>query len=69
MAKKSMIEREKKRIKLHKKYALKRSNLLKTLDSQKSYIDVVRSTNQFTQEAETLLKEAISSTKTQFATL
>jgi hypothetical protein len=29
MAKKSMIEREKKRIKLHKKYALKRSSLLK----------------------------------------
>jgi len=45
------------------------ASLLKTLDSQKSYIDVVRSTNQFTQEAETLLKEAISSTKTQFATL
>ena len=30
MAKKSMIEREKKRIKLQKKYALKRSDLLKT---------------------------------------
>jgi small subunit ribosomal protein S14 len=29
MAKKSMIEREKKRIKLQNKYALKRSNLLK----------------------------------------
>ena len=29
MAKKSMIEREKKRMKLHKKYALKRANLLK----------------------------------------
>ena len=29
MAKKSMIEREKKRIKLTKKYALKRENLLK----------------------------------------
>ena len=29
MAKKSMIEREKKRIKLHNKYALKRTNLLK----------------------------------------
>jgi small subunit ribosomal protein S14 len=29
MAKKSMIEREKKRIKLYNKYALKRSNLLK----------------------------------------
>jgi small subunit ribosomal protein S14 len=29
MAKKSMIEREKKRIKLHQKYALKRASLLK----------------------------------------
>ena len=29
MAKKSMIEREKKRIKLNKKYTLKRTNLLK----------------------------------------
>jgi small subunit ribosomal protein S14 len=29
MAKKSMIEREKKRIKLYNKYALKRANLLK----------------------------------------
>ena len=29
MAKKSMIEREKKRIKLNKKYATKRSTLLK----------------------------------------
>jgi small subunit ribosomal protein S14 len=29
MAKKSMIEREKKRIKLYKKYALKRESLLK----------------------------------------
>jgi hypothetical protein len=29
MAKKSMIEREKKRIKLYKKYALKRASLLK----------------------------------------
>ena len=29
MAKKSMIEREKKRIRLEKKYALKRTNLLK----------------------------------------
>ena len=29
MAKKSMIEREKKRIKLYNKYALKRTNLLK----------------------------------------
>src|SRR5210317_1577932 len=45
------------------------ASLLQTLDSQKSYIDAVGSTNQFTQEAETLLKEAISSTKTGFATL
>ena len=37
MAKKSMIEREKKRIKLHKKYALKRSNLLKKYQSEKSF--------------------------------
>jgi len=37
MAKKSMIEREKKRIKLHKKYALKRSNLLKEYQSEKSF--------------------------------
>jgi F-type H+-transporting ATPase subunit alpha len=45
------------------------ASLLKTLDSQKSYIDAVSSTNQFTQEAETLLKEAITSTKTGFAAL
>jgi len=32
-----MIEREKKRIKLHKKYALKRSNLLKEYQSEKSF--------------------------------
>jgi len=32
-----MIEREKKRIKLHKKYALKRSNLLKKYQSEKSF--------------------------------
>ena len=37
MAKKSMIEREKKRIKLHKKYALKRSNLLKKYQSENSF--------------------------------
>jgi len=37
MAKKSMIEREKKRIKLHKKYALKRSNLLKEYQSEKNF--------------------------------
>ena len=42
------------------------ASLLQTLDSQKSYIDVVDSTNQFTQEAETFLKEAIGSTKSQF---
>ena len=45
------------------------ASLLQTLDSQKSYIDIVTSTNQFTQEAETSLKEAISSTKTGFVTL
>jgi len=37
MAKKSMIEREKKRIKLHKKYVLKRSNLLKEYQSEKNF--------------------------------
>ena len=37
MAKKSMIEREKKRIKLHKKYALKRSSLLKNYQNEKSF--------------------------------
>merc|ERR1712176_1499297 len=42
------------------------ASLLQTLDSQKSYLDAVSSTSQFTQEAETLLKEAISSTKTGF---
>jgi hypothetical protein len=31
MAKKSMIEREKKRIKLHKKYAFKRSRFIKKI--------------------------------------
>src|SRR6056300_1770157 len=45
------------------------ASLLKTLDSQKSYLDAVGSTNQFTQEAETSLKEAIESTKTGFATV
>jgi F-type H+-transporting ATPase subunit alpha len=45
------------------------SSLLKTLDSQKSYVDAVGSTNQFTQEAETSLKEAIASTKTGFVTI
>jgi small subunit ribosomal protein S14 len=37
MAKKSMIEREKKRIKLNKKYALKRSNLLNKYGNEKSF--------------------------------
>ncbi len=37
MAKKSMIEREKKRIKLHKKYALKRSSLLKKYQAAESF--------------------------------
>lgn len=37
MAKKSMIEREKKRIKLHKKYAVKRSSLLKKYQNAESF--------------------------------
>jgi len=37
MAKKSMIEREKKRIKLHKKYALKRASLLKKYQETDSF--------------------------------
>ena len=37
MAKKSMIEREKKRIKLHKKYALKRSSLLKEYQNEGNF--------------------------------
>ena len=37
MAKKSMIEREKKRIKLYKKYSLKRANLLKKYNNEKSF--------------------------------
>nr|YP_010516932.1 ribosomal protein S14 [Haslea provincialis]YP_010517063.1 ribosomal protein S14 [Haslea karadagensis]UXN44714.1 ribosomal protein S14 [Haslea provincialis]UXN44845.1 ribosomal protein S14 [Haslea karadagensis]UXN44976.1 ribosomal protein S14 [Haslea karadagensis]UXN45107.1 ribosomal protein S14 [Haslea karadagensis] len=37
MAKKSMIEREKKRIKLHNKYALKRSNLLKAYQLEQNF--------------------------------
>ena len=37
MAKKSMIEREKKRIKLEKKYTLKRVNLLKDYNNEKSF--------------------------------
>jgi small subunit ribosomal protein S14 len=37
MAKKSMIEREKKRIKLYNKYSLKRANLLKKYSNEKSF--------------------------------
>ena len=37
MAKKSMIEREKKRIRLHQKYALKRAGLLKKYASAKTF--------------------------------
>ena len=37
MAKKSMIEREKKRIKLEKKYALKRSNLLEKYRNEEDF--------------------------------
>ena len=37
MAKKSMIEREKKRIKLHNKYAAKRSNLLEKYKNEESF--------------------------------
>jgi small subunit ribosomal protein S14 len=37
MAKKSMIEREKKRIKLQKKYAVKRSTLLKDYSAEKNF--------------------------------
>lgn len=37
MAKKSMIEREKKRIKLTKKYALKRASLLKKYQSEENF--------------------------------
>jgi small subunit ribosomal protein S14 len=37
MAKKSMIEREKKRIKLQKKYALKRASLLKKYQNAESF--------------------------------
>ena len=37
MAKKSMIEREKKRIKLEKKYALKRASLLKKYQNEKNF--------------------------------
>jgi small subunit ribosomal protein S14 len=37
MAKKSMIEREKKRIKLEKKYSFKRANLLKKYQDEKNF--------------------------------
>lgn len=37
MAKKSMIEREKKRIRLEKKYSLKRANLLVQYKSEKNF--------------------------------
>ena len=37
MAKKSMIEREKKRIQLEKKYALKRASLLNQYRSEKNF--------------------------------
>jgi small subunit ribosomal protein S14 len=37
MAKKSMIEREKKRIRLEKKYALKRSSLLQTYKIEENF--------------------------------
>ena len=37
MAKKSMIEREKKRIRLNKKYSLKRSTLLQEYHSEKNF--------------------------------
>ena len=37
MAKKSMIEREKKRVKLYNKYSLKRINLLKSYKDEKDF--------------------------------
>nr|WPV72456.1 ribosomal protein S14 [Navicula sp.]WPV72613.1 ribosomal protein S14 [Navicula sp.] len=37
MAKKSMIEREKKRIKLHQRYAVKRSSLLKNYQDEENF--------------------------------
>ena len=37
MAKKSMIEREKKRIRLYEKYAVKRSELLKNYQNEKNF--------------------------------
>jgi F-type H+-transporting ATPase subunit alpha len=48
-----------------KKYCASLLSYLST--SQKSYIDIVSSTNQFTEEAESSLKEAISESKDLFA--
>jgi hypothetical protein len=48
-----------------KKYCASLVSYLET--SKKSYIEIVSSTNQFTEEAETLLKEAISESKAIFA--
>jgi F-type H+-transporting ATPase subunit alpha len=43
------------------------ATLLSYLSTSQKYIDIVSSTNQFTDEAETLLKEAITEAKTLFA--
>ena len=43
------------------------STLLSTLSSTKTYLDIVTDTNQFTDEAEAALKEAVESTKSTFA--
>jgi len=43
------------------------ASLLQLLDSQKSYLEAVTSTNQFTEEAETSLKEAINENLRQFS--
>nr|YP_010283263.1 ATP synthase CF1 subunit alpha [Psammodictyon constrictum]ULD16382.1 ATP synthase CF1 subunit alpha [Psammodictyon constrictum] len=48
-----------------KKYSASLISYITT--SKQSYIDIVGSTNQFTEEAETLLKEAISESKEIFA--
>ncbi len=43
------------------------ASLLKYLEtSKKSYLDIIRTTNQFTDEAENLLKEAILESKASF---
>jgi small subunit ribosomal protein S14 len=42
MAKKSMIEREKKRIRLEKKYALKRSSLLNDYNTKQSFSEKLK---------------------------